>query len=249
MNAIQRAQSDRRRTLVVCPTYNERDMLPLFLHEFERTGFECLIVDDGSPDGTGELADEFARSHPWCHVLHRPAKAGLGAAYRAGFEWALARDYEVVGQMDCDLSHPPQVLPEMAATVERGAGLCLASRYVKGGGTAGWSLHRRLLSRAGCLGASAITGLPYPDLSGGYKLWSADTLRAIDVGSTVSNGYVFQVETTLRAHRAGVPVAQVPFVFRERLAGSSKMSGEIAIEGVKVLMRLRLHGWRPAPAR
>ena len=182
MNAIQRVKPDQRRTLVVCPTYNEREMLPLFLEEFARTGFECLIVDDGSPDGTGELADAFAGSHPWCHVLHRPAKAGLGAAYRAGFEWALARGYHAIGQMDCDLSHPPQVLPEMAAALEQGAGLCLASRYVRGGGTAGWSLHRRLLSRAGCVGASAIMGLPCPDLSGGFKLWSADTLRAIDVG-------------------------------------------------------------------
>ena len=250
MNAIpvQDAETSLR-TLIVCPTYNEREMLPIFLERFAETGYECLIVDDDSPDGTGAFADEFAAAHPWAHVLHRAAKSGLGAAYRDGFAWALEHGYDVIGQMDCDLSHPPEVLPAMAEQVAAGAGLCLGSRYVAGGGTAGWPLSRRVISRAGCLGAQAVMWLPYHDLSGGFKLWSADALRLIDVGSTVSNGYVFQVETTLRAHRAGVRIAQVPFVFRERVTGQSKMSGAIALEGIRVMLRLRLTGWRPDPRR
>lgn len=233
---------------MVCPTYNERDMLPLFLAEFARTGLDCLIVDDGSPDGTGVYADTFAAVHPWCHVLHRDAKQGLGAAYRAGFGWALAHGYEAVGQMDCDLSHPPAALAQMVRELERGAGLCLASRYVDGGGTVGWPLSRRVLSRVGCGAAQAVLCLAYPDLSGGFKLWRADALRAIDVGSTVSNGYVFQVETTLRAQRAGVRITETPFVFRERLVGESKMSGVIALEGARVLVKLRVDSWRPEAA-
>ena len=139
------------REIVVVPTYNEREMLPLFLDEFARTGAECLIVDDSSPDGTGELADELARERPWLHVLHRSHKDGLGAAYRAGFAWALERGYDHVGQMDSDLSHPPATLVAMRAAVERGAGLVLGSRYVAGGGTRGWSLGRRVISRIGCM--------------------------------------------------------------------------------------------------
>jgi len=231
---------------VVVPTYDEAAMLPLFLGQFEQTGLDCLIVDDNSPDGTGRLADELSASHPWLHVLHRPEKEGLGAAYRAGFAWALGQGYELIGQMDCDLSHPPAELPAMLARAEEGAGLVLGSRYVAGGGTQGWAASRRLMSRSGCLGTQAVLGLPYPDLSGGFKLWRADALRRIDVAGTVSNGYVFQVETTRRAHRAGVRIAEHPFVFCERLAGESKMRPAIALEGARVLVRLRCDRWQPA---
>jgi dolichol-phosphate mannosyltransferase len=231
--------------IVVVPTYNEREMLPLFLAEFARTGGECLIVDDSSPDGTGELADELAQERPWMHVLHRPHKGGLGAAYRSGFAWALERGYGLIGQMDCDLSHPPSTIPAMQAAVDRGAGLVLGSRYVAGGGTRGWSLARRVISRVGCVTAMRVLGLPYPDLTGGFKLWTADALRLIDVSTTVSNGYIFQVESTRRAHIAGVEIEQVPFVFVERLHGASKMSPAIAREGARILWRLRRDGWRP----
>jgi len=233
------------RGIVVCPTYNEREMLPRFLERFAQTGLECLIVDDASPDGTGQWAEQFAAAHPWCHVLHRQAKDGLGSAYRAGFAWALAQGYDVIGQMDCDLSHPPETLAAMLDEIEAGAGLCLGSRYVKGGGTRGWPLGRRVMSRAGCIAAQLILELPYTDLSGGFKLWTAAALRGIEVQTTVSNGYVFQVETTQRAHHAGVSVAQVPFVFADRLAGESKMSGAIALEGARVLVELRARAWRP----
>jgi dolichol-phosphate mannosyltransferase len=244
MDAIERTA--RRRTVVVVPTYDESAMLPLFLEQFEQTALDCLIVDDNSPDGTGRLADELSASHPWLHVLHRPEKEGLGAAHRAGFAWALDQGYELIGQMDCDLSHPPAELPAMVAQAEDGAGLVLGSRYVAGGGTDGWAASRRVMSRSGCLAAQAVLGLPYPDLSGGFKLWRADALRRIDVAGTVSNGYVFQVETTRRAHRAGVRIAEHPFVFCERLAGESKMRTAIALEGARVLMRLRCDRWQPA---
>jgi dolichol-phosphate mannosyltransferase len=148
--------------------------------------------------------------------------------------------------MDCDLSHPPAELATMAALAGEGAGLVLGSRYVRGGGTQGWPLSRRLVSRTGCVGAQAILALPYPDLSGGFKVWRADALRRIDVDDTVSNGYVFQVETTQRAHRAGVRIEQHPFIFRERLVGESKMNAAIAVEGARVLARLRFDRWRPA---
>ena len=231
--------------IVVVPTYNEREMLPLFLEQFARDGGECLIVDDSSPDGTGELADDLARDRPWLHVLHRPHKGGLGAAYRAGFAWALERGYERIGQMDCDLSHPPGALEAMRAAADRGAGLVLGSRYVAGGGTSGWSLGRRIISRVGCVTAMRVLGLPYPDLTGGFKLWTADALRLIDVSTTVSNGYIFQVESTRRAHIAGVEIEQVPFVFAERMHGTSKMSPGIAREGARILWKLRRDGWRP----
>jgi dolichol-phosphate mannosyltransferase len=233
------------RAIVVVPTYNEREMLPLFLDEFVRTGRECLIVDDSSPDGTGELADELALERSWMHVLRRPHKGGLGAAYRGGFEWALERGYDVIGQMDCDLSHPPSAIAAMQAAVDRGAGLVLGSRYVAGGGTRGWSLARRVISRVGCVTAMRVLRLPYPDLTGGFKLWTADALRLIDVSTTVSNGYIFQVEATRRAHIAGVRIEEIPFVFVERLHGASKMSPAIAREGARILWRLRRDGWRP----
>jgi dolichol-phosphate mannosyltransferase len=232
--------------LIVVPTYDEAEMLPLFLEEFARTGYDCLVVDDSSPDGTGELATALAADRPWLHVLSRPAKDGLGAAYRDGFGWALRDGRSVIGQMDCDLSHPPAVLPRMLAEVGRGAGLVLASRYVRGGGTSGWSPSRRVVSRVGCLTAKAVLRLPYPDLTGGFKLWKADALRRIEVETTVANGYIFQVETTRRAALAGVPIVEVPFVFAERLRGTSKMSPAIAREGARVLMHLRRDGWRPA---
>jgi dolichol-phosphate mannosyltransferase len=235
-----------RRAVIVVPTYNEAEMIGIFLSEFEGTGLDCLIVDDASPDGTGELADALAADRPWLHVLHRGGKDGLGAAYRAGFAWALDHGYDLIGQMDCDLSHPPAELATMVALAAEGAGLVLGSRYVPGGGTQGWPLSRRLVSRTGCVGAQAILGLPYPDLSGGFKVWRADALRRIDVDDTVSNGYVFQVETTQRAHRAGVTIVQHPFVFRERVFGESKMNAAIAVEGARILARLRFDRWRPA---
>ena len=206
------------------------------------TGFELLIVDDNSPDGTGALADELASARPWMHVLHRPGKEGLGVAYRAGFEWCLQRGYDVIGQMDCDLSHPPEKLAEMRAVLrDRDAGLVLGSRYLPGGGTDGWSATRLALSRVGCSASRLALGLPFSDLSGGFKLWRADCLAAIDMDELLSTGYAFQVETTQLAHLAGARIEEVPFVFSERVAGASKMTLRISLEGIRVTLALRRH--------
>jgi dolichol-phosphate mannosyltransferase len=230
------------RTIVVVPTYDERDALPLFLERFTATGAELLIVDDSSPDGTGRLADELAATRPWMHVLHRAEKDGLGMAYRAGFRWCLERGYGVIGQMDCDLSHPPEKLAEMRAVLlERDAGLVLGSRYLPGGGTAGWSATRLAMSRIGCSASRLALGLPFSDLSGGFKLWRADCLAAIDLDELLSAGYAFQVETTQLAHLAGARIEEVPFVFSERVAGASKMTLRISLEGIRVTLALRRH--------
>ncbi|MDP1848382.1 MAG: polyprenol monophosphomannose synthase [Solirubrobacteraceae bacterium] len=230
------------RTIVVVPTYDERDSLPLLLERFAATGFELLIVDDSSPDGTGELADELAATRPWMHVLHRAEKDGLGMAYRAGFRWCLERGYGVIGQMDCDLSHPPERLAEMRAVLlERDAGLVLGSRYLPGGGTDGWSATRLAMSRIGCSASRMALGLPFSDLSGGFKLWRADCLAAIDLDELLSAGYAFQVETTQLAHLAGARIEEVPFVFSERIAGASKMTLRISLEGIRVTLALRRH--------
>ncbi len=241
-----RAGGARPRTVVVVPTYDERESLPLFLERFAPTGCELLIVDDSSPDGTGELADELAATRPWMHVLHRAEKDGLGMAYRAGFRWCLEREYDLIGQMDCDLSHPPEKLAEMRAVLlERDAGLVLGSRYLPGGGTDGWSATRLALSRLGCSASRLALGLPFSDLSGGLKLWRADCLAAIDLDELLSAGYAFQVETTQLAHLGGARIAEVPFVFSERVAGASKMTLRISLEGIRVTLALRRHH-RPA---
>ncbi len=234
------------RTIVVVPTYDEREALPLFVARFAATGLELLVVDDSSPDGTGDLADELAASRPWMHVLHRAQKDGLGMAYRAGFAWCLAGGYGLIGQMDCDLSHPPEKLAEMRRVLtERDAGLVLASRYLPGGGTDGWSRTRLMLSRAGCRASRVALGLPFSDLSGGFKLWRAETLAAIDMDELLSAGYAFQVETTQVAHLNGARIEEVPFVFSERVAGASKMTLRISLEGIRVTLALRRHH-RPA---
>jgi len=230
------------RTIVVVPTYDEREALPLFLERFAATGMDLLIVDDSSPDGTGELAEALAAQRPWMHVMHRAEKDGLGMAYRAGFAGCLAEGYGVIGQMDCDLSHPPEKLAEMRAVLlERDAGLVLGSRYLPGGGTDGWSRTRLAMSRIGCHASRLALGLPFSDLSGGFKLWRADCLAAIDMNELLSAGYAFQVEMTQLAHLGGARIEEVPFVFSERVAGASKMTLRISLEGIRVTFALRRH--------
>lgn len=235
---------DRR--IVVVPTYQERDMLPRFLEEFNGCGFDALVVDDNSPDGTGEWAEEYSRERPWLHVLRREGKQGLGAAYRAGFAWCLERPYAAVGQMDCDLSHPIEALGRMWHALEAGADLVIGSRFMRGAETVGWPWWRKVQSYAAIVPARLVLRLPVSDLTGGFKLWRADALRRIEVETTVSQGYVFQIETTQRAFRAGLRVAQIPIAFRERVAGESKMSLAIKREGIAVVLRLRRDPWRPA---
>jgi dolichol-phosphate mannosyltransferase len=237
---------------VVLPTYNEHDNLPLVLAAARRALASCrpavdavlLVVDDASPDGTGELADRLAREHASVRVLHRARKGGLGGAYLAGFEEALAGGADLIIEMDADLSHDPADLPRLIDAARRGADVVLGSRYLPGGGVEGWSLHRRLLSRAGGRYAAAVLGLPVADLTGGFKCFRASALRALDRDEVQSRGYAFQVELTFRAARAGLEVAEVPIVFRERRAGTSKMSGAIVAEAIWRVPLLRFK--RPA---
>jgi dolichol-phosphate mannosyltransferase len=231
---------DRSGTIVVVPTYCEAQALPRFVERFAASDLELLVVDDASPDGTGELADVLAADRPWMHVLHRAGKDGLGMAYRAGFAWCLERGYRVIGQMDSDLSHPPEKLAEMLAVLDaREADLVLGNRYMPGGGTAGWSQARRVLSRMGCTGSKLVLGLPFDDLSGGFKLWRASTLAELDFDSMLATGYAFQVETTQLAYLMGKRIEEVPFVFSERIAGESKMTLAVSLEGIRVTLALR----------
>ena len=213
---------------VVTPTYNESENLPTLV---EKLGdVRILVVDDGSPDGTGDLAEELG-----CDVLRRPGKQGLASAYVDGMTRALELGATRVVQMDADLSHDPADVPRLLASE---ADLALGSRYVPGGGTRGWPLHRKLLSRGGSIYSRLWLGLPYRDLTGGFKAWRAETLRAVLAEPIASEGYAFQVEMTVRAHRLGASIEEIPIVFTERVAGASKMSAKIAIEAARLIPRL-----------
>ncbi len=231
-----------RRLLVLIPTYNERDNLPrivpLVLGQHE--GIDILVIDDGSPDGTGELADELADAEPRIHVLHRTDKLGLGPAYLAGFRWGLARGYPLLCEMDADLSHSPEMLPAFMEEAGR-ADVVIGSRYLDGRVTVvNWPMSRLLISYFGCWYARTITGLPVTDATGGFNCWRREVLEAIDLGHIVSNGYAFQIELKVRAARKGFRLVEVPIVFRERDSGESKMSGKIVREAVWRVWMLRI---------
>ncbi len=219
---------------VVVPTYEERDSLPPAVAGIlaQPGAFGVLIVDDASPDGTGEVADRLAREHPGrVAVLHRPRKEGLGRAYADGFVRALADGADLVFQMDADLSHDPAALPALRAPLEGGkADLVLGSRYVASGATEGWGPGRRLLSRWGSFYARTLLRLPVRDLTGGFKGWRRDLLEAVDPRAAAARGYAFQVETTFRAARAGARILEVPILFAERREGRSKMTLGVAAE-------------------
>jgi dolichol-phosphate mannosyltransferase len=229
------------RILVVTPTYNERDNLPRFVRsvlEVVPTA-HVLVVDDASPDGTGAVADALAAEDPRVTVLHRPGKLGLGTAYVDGFRHALDRGYDIVVEMDADLSHDPQYLPQFLRAFEAGADVVLGSRNMPGGGVVGWGLGRHALSKGGSLYARTILGVPIRDLTTGFKAFTRRALVAIDIESLRSNGYSFQIETTYRALRKGLSVVEVPIVFVDRRAGHSKMSRGIFAEAVVEVWRLR----------
>jgi dolichol-phosphate mannosyltransferase len=202
-------------------------------------GYRILIVDDSSPDGTGELADRLAAEHEEVEVLHRVAREGLGPAYIAGFHHALERGAGLVLEMDADFSHDPADLPRLLGAVARGADLALGSRYVDGGGVTDWGLVRRVISRGGCFYARTVLGLPIRDLTGGFKCFRREVLEAIDLDTVRAQGYAFQVELTYRTIRRGFRVEEVPITFRDRLHGRSKMSARIAAEALWVLPQLR----------
>jgi len=244
------APARRARTLVCLPTYDERENLGPMLAALFAVDAELhvLVIDDGSPDGTGALADEIAAREPRLFVLHRPAKEGLGKAYLAGFAWALERAYDLVVEMDADFSHDPRALPALLARAQD-ADLVLGSRYVAGGGTRGWGPLRRLLSAGGSLYARTILGLPIRDLTGGFKCFRRGVLEAVDLASVGCSGYAFQIELTHRAHRAGFRVAEVPILFVDRRVGRSKMSGRIVLEAIVKVWEMRLAAFAGAEAR
>lgn len=226
---------------VVTPTYNEAGSLPELVERLARVvpGARVYVVDDASPDGTAEVAEALAREGAPVQVLRRPGRLGLASAYVEGFGRALADGADRVVQLDADLSHDPADLPRLLAV---DADLVLGSRYVPGGGTRNWALHRRLLSRGGSAWSRLWLGLPQRDLTGGYKVWTAACLRGVLARPVRSEGYVFQVELTWRAARAGARVVEVPIVFTERVAGASKMSRAVALEAVRAVPALRLMG-------
>lgn len=240
------------RILVITPTYNERENLPKLAREVLRVAPEAnlLVVDDGSPDGTGEMADRMSEADPRIQVVHRAGKMGLGSAYVEGFSRALKDDYEYVFEIDADLSHDPKDIPRFVEAMEReGADLVIGSRYVPGGRTVNWSFWRRLISRAGGFYARAVLGLPVRDLTGGYKCFRRGTLKAIDPGTVSSEGYSFQIETTYRAAKLGLRIVEIPIVFTERRAGASKMSLAIVLEAMWRVWGFRFNRrpWRKAP--
>ncbi len=231
-----------RRFLVLIPTYNERENLPrivpLVLAQHE--AIDILVIDDGSPDGTGDLADELAAGEPRLHVLHRTEKLGLGPAYLAGFRWGLARGYPMLCEMDADLSHSPEMLPVFMDEARR-ADVVIGSRYLDGRVTVvNWPMSRLLISYFGCWYARTITGLPVADATGGFNCWRREVLEGIDLGRIVSNGYAFQIELKVRAAAKGFHLVEIPIVFSERDSGESKMSGKIVREAVWRVWMLRI---------
>ena len=231
---------------LILPTYNEAENLEAIvrasgevLDQAEPAGFRVLVVDDGSPDGTGEIADRLAGKHSWVRVLHRAEKGGIGPAYLAGFRHALDRGAGYLLEMDSDFSHDPRDLARLLAAVHAGADLALGSRYVPGGGVRDWGLLRRLISEGGSTYARWVLGLRVRDLTGGFKCFRREVLEAIHFNDVRSQGYAFQVELTYRAVRAGFNVVEVPIVFRDRQRGQSKMSWRIAVEAMWLVPRLR----------
>ena len=231
------------RAVLCLPTYNEREnlepMIAALGGALDTSRDVVLVIDDCSPDGTGDIADRLAVEHPWVSVLHRTTKEGLGPAYIAGFRKALAEGAELVLEMDCDFSHDPADVPRLIAAAEE-ADLVLGSRYAPGGGTANWGLVRRFVSRGGCIYAQVILGLGVRDLTGGFKCFKRQTLEAIDLDALSAHGYAFQIETTYRVKRAGLRVKEVPITFVERRAGASKMTGSIVAEAIWRVPLLRL---------
>jgi dolichol-phosphate mannosyltransferase len=228
--------------LVIIPTYNERDNLePIskaVLAADQRV--DILVVDDNSPDGTGDLADQLAKAEPRIRVLHRATKQGLGRASLHANRWALENGYQFVMEMDADFSHDPKYLPRFLDEAEAGADLVLGSRYVEGGGTVNWGPGRRFISKGGSLYARSILGVDIRDLTGGFKCFRRNVLESLSLDAVKSTGYAFQIELTYRALKAGFKVKEIPIVFEDRRVGQSKMSRKIFLEALTMVWKLRL---------
>jgi dolichol-phosphate mannosyltransferase len=232
------------RTVVCLPTYNERENIEPMLRALGDKGVRVLVIDDSSPDGTGEIADRLAAELDYVDVLHRRGKDGLGPAYLAGFQRALADGAELVLEMDCDFSHDPNDVPRLVAAVEEGADLALGSRYVRGGSVRNWGAVRRLVSSGGSLYARLLLGLDVRDLTGGFKCYRRRVLERIDLSAIDSKGYAFQIETTYRTLRAGFRVVEIPITFVDREVGGSKMSRAIVAEAIWKVPLLRVAALR-----
>jgi dolichol-phosphate mannosyltransferase len=240
-DADRHADAGYAGTWVVLPTYDEADNLAGISDAILQAlpGAQLLVVDDASPDGTGELADRLAAAEPRIHVRHRHAKEGLGKAYIEGFAAVLEAGAWCIVQMDADWSHAPDYLPALLAPLDEGADLVIGSRYTRGGGVRDWGLLRRIVSRGGSLFARIVLGLGPHDLTGGFKAWRREALEVVDPERVHSGGYVFQIETTYLATRAGATVVEVPIVFKDREVGTSKMSKSIILEALVVVLQLR----------
>jgi dolichol-phosphate mannosyltransferase len=232
--------------LVVIPTYNERENLGPILRRLHEAlpKVHALVVDDGSPDGTGELADELAAANDRIHVMHRTQKAGLGAAYVAGFRWGLSQEYSTIVEMDADGSHAPEDLPRILDALG-GADLVIGSRYVPGGGSVNWPASRKLISRGGNIYSQLALGVKIKDITAGFRAYRREVLEKLPLDEIASRGYCFQIDLAWRTLRAGFEVVEVPITFTEREIGESKMSGSIVIEAMLQVGRWGLrHRWQ-----
>ncbi len=235
------------KTLIIVPTFNERENLPNIVEALDGMSVDMLVVDDNSPDGTGDMADEFAEKHKFVNVLHRDKKNGLGRAYCAGFEWALKHDYGFIFEMDGDFSHDPEDIPRFLKVAED-ADLVLGTRYRGGIRVINWPLRRLILSLGAAKYVKWITGMPFTDPTGGFKCFRRRALESVDLAAVHSNGYSFQIEMTHKIWRQGLRVAEQNIVFTERIEGTSKMSWNIAWEAVWMVWRLWFqHGLRRWP--
>lgn len=227
------------RVLTVIPTYNEKENLPIVVERLRAAVPDCdiLVVDDNSPDGTGQLADSMAAEDSHINVLHRTIKDGLGGAYLAGFDWGLEAGYDVFVEMDADCSHQPEQLPLLLQAIEGGADLAIGSRYVPGGKTKNWPLHRQILSRGANLYTRLILGTKVKDITAGYRAYRREALQKLNLEGIDSKGYVFQVDLAWRSEQASLKIVEVPITFVEREIGSSKMDGNIIVDSMTKVTR------------
>lgn len=231
--------------LIIIATYNEKDNIAKMLADVFSVvpDVHILVIDDNSPDKTYEIVEGLMTNNysGQLHLMKRAGKLGLGTAYVAGFNWALERDYDVIGHMDADFSHNPKYLPAMFGTLQNGYDLVLGSRYVKGGGVVNWDLKRKIISRGGSLYAKIVLSLPLNDLTGGFKCFKRKVLETIGINELKSTGYSFQIETTYKTYLNGFKVKEIPIIFEDRVLGQSKMSGSIFKEAFLMVLKMRLN--------